>query len=257
MKVAAYRMPVDACYSTTAIEAIRDAVRACELAQVALLCCPEAALGGLADYVDDPRTIALAVHGGGLARALAPLASATVTCVVGFTEVDEAGRLYNSAAVYEGGVVRGIYRKQHPAIRHSRYTAGTETPVFAVDGLRLGVLICRDSTDAALATALVADGAQLLVIPTSNAMPRDRGGPALVAEAHAIDQDYATTLGVPVVRADVVGEARGLWSAGASAITAAGGVRVGGVGSGMIGLLVGDATVRPRRSPFVTDAAPH
>src|SRR5262249_34424440 len=141
------------------------------------------------------------------------------------------------------GSVRGVYRKRHPAIRRSCYAAGTQTPVFDVDGLRLGILICRDSTDRALAAAFVSRGAQLLVVPTNNAMPAGRGGESLIAETRAIDLEYATSLGVPVARADVVGSMRGLWSAGSSVIIASGGARVWTPADGASGLVIGDVAV--------------
>jgi predicted amidohydrolase len=248
MKVAAYQMSVDACYGEYGIESLRTCVRECEARGVSMLCCPEGALGGLADYVDDPADIALAVHRGALALALAPLASASVTVVVGFTEGDAAGRWYNAAAVYAHGEVRGLYRKRHPAIRRSRYTAGSDAPVFDVGGVSFGILICRDSTDAALAADLVSQGAQALFIPTNNAMPASRGGPALVRDARVVDLQYATELGVPIIRADVVGEARGLASAGASTITAANGEQICAAGLGPSELLVSEVELRPRRT---------
>jgi predicted amidohydrolase len=234
VNVAAYQMPAATCYGGPAIESLRAAVRKCEGRGVSLLCCPEGALGGLADYVEDPGNIALAVRHGTLMAALAPLASETVAVVVGFTEVDEKGRWFNAAAVYSRGEVRGIYRKRRPAIRCSRYTAGSQSPLFEVDDVILGILICYDSTDETLVTDLVFRGAQVLFIPTNNAMPVNRAGPELSKEARKNDLRDATELGVPVIRADVVGEASGLVSFGASAITAANGEQIcaGGVGTG-------------------------
>jgi predicted amidohydrolase len=249
MKVAAYQMSVDACYEPHGIESLRACVRECERVGVAMLCCPEGAIGGLADYVDDPEDIALSVERGALERALAPLASDSVTVVVGFTEADDAGRLYNAAAVYARGEVRGVYRKRHPAIRRSRYSAGSDAPVFSVDGVAFGILICRDSTDTALAADLVARGAEALFIPTNNAMPASRGGVALVREANDIDLQHAMELDVPIIRADVVGETRGLVSAGASAITAANGAQKCAAGIGPSELLVSEVALRPALKP--------
>ncbi|MBX3278483.1 MAG: carbon-nitrogen hydrolase family protein [Acidobacteria bacterium] len=247
MKVAAYQMPVRYCYGADALERLRDRVQECEDAGVHLLCCPEGALGGLADYVDAPEDIALASDPKALAIRLRPLASRTVAVVVGFTERDEGGRYYNAAAVYAGGAVVGIYRKRHPAIRQSRYSAGAEAPVFTVNGMRIGILICRDSTDSRLAETLVQRGAHLLCIPTNNAMPPNRTGPQLVEEVRALDAHYAVHLVVSVIRADVVGEARGLASAGASMITWPNGasVRARGIGAGE--LIAGDLTADSKR----------
>ena len=219
MRVAAYQMPVTACYSANAAEHLSTRVRECEAAGVSLLCCPEGALGGLADYVEAPDAIAIPADPAVVAAALWPLASRTVTVVVGFTERDSSGCYYNAAAVCSGGAVLGIYRKRHPAIRRSRYRAGNETPVFRITGGLLGILICRDSTDPQLAAALVDRGARLLCIPTNNAMPPDRIGSHLIDEVRTLDAELATRLGVPVIRADVVGAAGALRAAGTSTIT--------------------------------------
>lgn len=227
MKVAAYQAPVAECYSPGAIAGIAEQVRHCEANGVEILCCPEAALGGLADYVDDPRAIAIDVSAGELETALAPLASDCVTTIVGFTEIDRAGRLFNSAAVHHRGAVIGVYRKRHPAIRHSRYSAGSEAPVFTIEGFTFGILICRDSLDDALAAGLVADGAAAIFIPTNNAMPANRGGRDLVRVARELDVRRATELGVAIVRADVVGQTGELVSYGASAIVDGGGALLG------------------------------
>src|SRR5262249_50378021 len=109
---------------------IRAAIDRCEAAGAGFLCCPEGVLGGLADYSADPSALAIDVRGGELARVLSPLASRTVTTIVGFTEIDSQGRLFNAAAVYHRGSVEGIYRKLHPAINRSIYQAGSEAPVF-------------------------------------------------------------------------------------------------------------------------------
>src|SRR3712207_9398062 len=65
------------------------------------------------------RSIAVDAEGGELDRLLAPLASDTVTTIVGFTEAGSGGRFYNSAAVFHKGEVVGVYRKLHPAINRS------------------------------------------------------------------------------------------------------------------------------------------
>jgi 5-aminopentanamidase len=137
--VAAYQMAVGDCYGAHAVARIREQLTRCEASGVEILCCPEGALGGLADYVDDPPRVA--IDAPALGSALAPLASPTVTTIVGFTEAHAAGRLYNAAAVLRRGAVLGVYRKRHPAIRSSRYAAGTEAPLFTLGGLTFGVLM--------------------------------------------------------------------------------------------------------------------
>ena len=99
---------------------------------------------------------------------LAPLASDVVTSISGFTESTRDGRLYNAAAVYHRGAVIGIYRKLFPATRRSVYEAGNKTPVFDVDGLKFGIVICRDSNYFEPARIMAAPGATALFVPTNN-----------------------------------------------------------------------------------------
>ena len=145
MKIAAYQAPLLAAGSIDALDLIRTRVKQCEAEGVSILCCPEAILGGLADYSGDPTRFAIAADSGRLDSVLAPLASDSVTTIVGFTELAGGGRLYNSAAVFQRGSVAGLYRKLYPAINRSVYEAGREVPVFQFGELTLGIVICNDS----------------------------------------------------------------------------------------------------------------
>jgi hypothetical protein len=63
VKVAAYQAPVLRSGSREAVDLIRTRVEWCESHGVAILCCPEAILGGLADYASDPRQFAIDARG--------------------------------------------------------------------------------------------------------------------------------------------------------------------------------------------------
>src|SRR2546429_4453871 len=145
MKVAAYQTPLLPSGSAEVIDLIAVQVRACEAIDVEFLCCPEGVLGGLADYASRPYEIAINAREGQLQQALEPIASETVTTILGFTEIDD-GRLFNSAAVVCKGVVTGLYRKHHPAINRSIYESGHDRPAFKGHDLTVGILIWRDST---------------------------------------------------------------------------------------------------------------
>ncbi len=226
MKVAAFQAPLDACKGLQAIPLIREQIDRCESLGVSFLCCPEGILGGLADYADEPNEIAIGVANGSLNRVLAPLASERVTTIVGFTEIDGEGHLYNSAAVFARETV-GVYRKLHPAINHSVYRAGRELPVFTIGDLAFGILICRDSTFAEPAHTLVSRGARAIFVPTNNGLPPAKGGAELVAEARSGDIARALESRVSVIRADVAGVAGSLVSHGASGIVGQAGAVLG------------------------------
>ena len=70
--------------------------------------------------------------------------------VIGFIDHDEAGRLYNAAAVVAGGRVRGVYHKEelpnYGVFDEKRYFAeGTGLPLFVIRGVQIGVTVCEDA----------------------------------------------------------------------------------------------------------------
>jgi predicted amidohydrolase len=216
VKVAAYQAPLLPSGSLAAVELICRRIAECETEGVEILCCPEAILGGLADSAPGPIDFALNVESGQLAATLAPLASATVTTLVGFTEIADGDRLCNSAAVFHRGAVLGVYRKVHPAIRRSVYNPGDQTPVFTVNGLTFGIILCYDSTFPELARLMTAQGATALFIPSNTALPSERKD--VVGESRKADIALAVENGIYVIRADVAGRAEGRVSYGSSGV---------------------------------------
>jgi predicted amidohydrolase len=219
MKIAAYQAPVLPSGSMAAIELIRQRVVWCEAEGVEILCCPEGVLGGLADYAARPTDFALDVATGQLNATLAPLASQHVTTILGFTEIDAAGGLFNSAAVFHRGAVLGVYRKLHPAIRRSVYQAGHEHPVFSVGALTFGIVICNDSNFSEPAHRMAAKGATALFVPTNNGLPHARASPELIARSREADRAREVENRQWVIRADVAGVTDELMSHGSSGIT--------------------------------------
>jgi predicted amidohydrolase len=222
MKVAAYQAPLEATMSMDVVHLIREQVSWCEANDVEILCCPEGVLGGLADYAAQPYEIALEVEQ--LFSILQPLASENVTTIVGFTEVDKDRRLYNSAVVFHQGTILGIYRKIHPAINKSVYTAGGSTPVFTVGGLTFGIVICYDSNFPEPIRVMASKGASALFIPANNGLPPSKGGAALVSLARNADIARARENRISVIRADVAGKAGRMVSYGSSEIVSPDGI---------------------------------
>ena len=217
MKVAAYQAPLLTAGSAEVIDLIRERVLWCESERVSILCCPEAIVGGLADYSENPVQFAIMTNGDHLSKALAPLASDTVTSIVGFTEL-AGGHLYNAAAVFHRGRVAGLYRKLYPAIRRSVYSAGGLSPVFRVGEFTFGIVICNDSNYSEPARVMATQGARALFIPTNNGLPNRRASEDLVQQARATDIARAVENRLWVIRADVAGENGELMSYGSSGI---------------------------------------
>lgn len=246
-KVAAYQAPLRPSGSTEAIGLIAAQVRTCESIGVNFLCCPEGVLGGLADYASRPYEIAIDVQKGQLQRALARIASETVTTILGFTEIDD-GRLFNSAAVIHKGVVVGLYRKLHPAINRSIYEAGHDTPVFKAGDLTFGIVICRDSTYREPARAMADRGATALFVPTNNGLPPTKGGVEIVEQARETDIARAKENRMSVIRADVAGRADGFVSYGSSSIVDRDGTVLHAAKQLEVGLVVAEIETTPMSS---------
>lgn len=215
IRVATYQVPIFPSGSTEAIACIRARAKQCEAHDVRFLCCPEAIVGGLADNAENPESFAIDVQAGELDPILSAFDSAALTTIFGFSE--RAGDdLFNSVAVARQGSFIGIYRKLKPAVNRSVYAAGKELPVFSVDGVAFGILICYDSNFPELSASLADRGAKILFIPSNNALPPDR--PDLSPEARACDVSIARANKMWVVRSDVAGKCDGLVSTGSSCI---------------------------------------
>jgi predicted amidohydrolase len=243
VRVAAYQAPLLPCGSMEAIDLIRTRVAWCESENVEILCCPETVLGGLADNAARPADFAIDVESGQLSAALAPLASDTVTTILGFTEMSGTGEFYNSAAVFHNGAVIGVYRKLYPAIRKSICRAGDRRPVFRVGALTFGIIICNDSNYSEPARTMANQGATALFVPTNCALPVEKAD--VVGDARNADIALARDNGVWVIRADVAGRNGDLVSYGSSAIVDPDGTVLQSAHRLSEDLLVADLVKRP------------
>jgi 5-aminopentanamidase len=255
MKVAAYQTPLRATSSMDVIGLIREQVNRCESEGVEILCCPEGVLGGLADYASQPTDIAIDVEAGQMQALLAPLASDRVATILGFTEIDQDGRFYNSAAVFQRDSVVGIYRKLYPAINQSVYDAGDKMPVFTVGGLTFGIIICNDSNYYEPARITASKGAAALFVPTNTGLPPTKAGPELVAEARNCDIARAVENSVWVIRADVAGRTESLVSYGSSGIISPDGMVLQSARQLGPDLVVADIKTAPRKRRRGWDAS--
>jgi predicted amidohydrolase len=135
-------------------------------AGVDLLVFPELGLTGyllqdlnaeVAMTTDDPRLAELASAAGDL------------SVVLGFVEESSDHQLYISAALFEAGELRHVYRKSYLpnyGLFDERRFFGAGTQLRAVDsrlGVRLGISICEDFWHLPTPYLLALDGAQVLI----------------------------------------------------------------------------------------------
>src|SRR5260221_11143610 len=177
MRVALCQLPVSSDPSVNlarAQQAVADAARAG--AQLAVF--PEGAqarfgtrLGAAADAAD-----------GALCRGLSEAArDHGIAVIAGVFEPGPGRLVYNTAVVFdERGTLAAAYRKIHlfDALgqrESDQVAAGDEPTVTELGGLRVGLLICYDIRFPEHARALVAPGADLIVVPAGWAAGRFKG----------------------------------------------------------------------------------
>ena len=169
MRVALGQLPVSpdpAVNLGRVTEALTDAAR--RGADLAVF--PEATQ---ARFGSDLRSIAEPLNGT-FGTGLAEAARSTgVALVAGVFEPAPDGRVYNTAVAYDGaGTLVAAYRKIHLfdslGERESAMVApGSEPVVIDLAGIRTGIMTCYDVRFPELARALVAGGAELIVIPAA------------------------------------------------------------------------------------------
>ncbi|WP_210505978.1 nitrilase-related carbon-nitrogen hydrolase [Naasia sp. SYSU D00057] len=131
---------------------------------------PELATSGyMFESVDEVRAAALPADSPLLAEWAELLAGTTAVAVVGFAELAEDGRLFNSAAVLDASGVRAVYRKTHLWNREKLFfTPGDELPpVVDTEAGRVGVLVCYDLEFPEMVRHLAVEGADLVAVPTN------------------------------------------------------------------------------------------
>jgi predicted amidohydrolase len=147
---------------------IREAAKA----GAQIVCTTECFLDGyaIADKgipLEDYRRLGEPIPGGVYFRRLSALAGELrVHLIAGMLEADGEAR-YNSAVLLgPDGALVGKYRKQKLGHESPRNTPGDSSPVFATPFGQVGVMICADRTEPALARRFCTNGADYLICPS-------------------------------------------------------------------------------------------
>lgn len=192
-----------------------------------------------------------------LERVAAATASCDTVAVVGFVQPGETRAqassyvaLYNAAAICADGGVVGIYRKHelpnYSVFDEKRYfEPGTETQLWSIAGVNVGVSICEDMwIDDGPSTVLAAAGAQLIL--NINASPYHQGKPD---QRKSLVSRRATESGVPFAYVNLVGGQDDLVFDGGSMVMAADGNLVAQAKMFEEQVLVADFAVPRQRPP--------
>lgn len=147
------------------------------------------------------------------------------TIVFGYPETKN-NLFYNKAAVVQHNKLIATYAKQdlpnYTVFDEKRYfTPGTETCIFKLNGVKIGVLICEDLWHSGPAEATAKAGADIIVSP--NASPYDRNK---VRARETMLNERANATHIPYVYVNLVGGQDELVFDGGSMVVNAEGERV-------------------------------
>lgn len=136
--------------------------------------------------------------------------------VVGYVEEGDGAQFYNTSAVLRDGKVVYWHRKLNLATygalhEGSLFATGRHVQAFHVrDRWRGGLLICADAWHPALVTLTALHGATLLIVPTASARDAVSCEFSSVHGWDVVTEFYALVYGMPVIMANLVGQAEGL-----------------------------------------------
>lgn len=132
------------------------------------------------------------------------------TVATGFSE-KEGIELYNSAILMNGNGIVGIYRKLHLFMNEKNiFEKGNKgLPVFIVDGVKIGMLVCFDWMFPEVWRKLALQGADIILHPSNLVLPY----------AQSVIPSYALVNRVFIVTANRIGSEKDLLFTGQSIIT--------------------------------------
>lgn len=221
-------------------EIIEYAMQAAD-AGAKLVCFPENYLQGYTVDERHARRRAIDLNSVQFAEILKKLKPVRPTLVIGMIEKVEES-LYITAVVVRRGKLLGHYRKNRLAAGERLFAAGTETPIFDVDGLRFGINICYDLQCSQRAAAVAKQGAALMVCPCYNMLHPENA--AVWKEKHnAIRAERTRETGLWLLSSDVTGERDGQIAFGPTAMISPAGEVVAQVPLMQEGLLLHEISV--------------
>ncbi len=206
-----------------------------EKKNVSLVCFPECFLQGYLTDEKSAKKYAINLTSSTFKTLLQQLTKYKPLIVFGLIEQDD-GNLFNTAVVIKDGELLGRYRKTHLLEGEQIFKAGSEYPVFQINGLKFGINICYDTQFPEAAKNVAKQGATLILCPANNMMTYETAEKFKHLH-HKMRIERATETKVWLLSADVTGEHNGRISYGpTSAISPAGQVvkQVGLMETGMI-----------------------
>ncbi|OBC12090.1 carbon-nitrogen hydrolase [Mycobacterium sp. 852013-50091_SCH5140682] len=206
-----------------------ETVRTAAICGAELVVFPEMYVTGYNIGERDVRSLAEPVDGPAIAFIRQVARDASVHVCVGYPELGDGGKIYNSAVICDprGQAVLN-YRKSHlfgAAEKKVFSPADRQTPLVRVNGITVGVLICYDVEFPENTRAAAQAGADIVVVPTANMEPFRSVSEIIVPARSYENQMY-------VAYANYCGDQDGLAYCGRSTIADPNGVRLASAGDG-------------------------
>jgi len=217
MKVAACQLPDVRNDVPRALSLIKKYAADAQERDANLICFPECFLQGYDIRAENVAEVAVDLNSDEFAHLLRELEHLEPVIVVGLIE-REAGAFYNTAVAIEGGTLLARYRKTY-LLKHEQsvFDPGKGSSIFDIAGTKVGINICYDLNFAESVASAAVAGAELLVCPCSNMMPR-KTADEWKFRHHEIRSRRAREQSLWLVSSDVTGERDGLVSYGPTAV---------------------------------------
>ena len=206
---------------------------------ISLICFPECFLQGYLTETSLAEKHAIAFDSPAFNDLLKQLSNYKTVIVVGLIEKENED-IFNTAAVIKEGVLIGKYRKTHLLGGEQVFKAGTEYPVFELNGLKFGINICYDTQFAESTASLARQGAKLVLCPSNNMM-KYKTAEKFKNLHHQMRIERAKENRVWLMSADVTGEREGRIAYGPTSVINPDGdvvVQVALMETGMVGVEV-------------------
>ncbi len=193
--------------------------RALQESEFDLMVLPELfATGSLFTSRKQLHELAEPVPTGETTQALLQIAKARHACLVGSLVEQDGSHVYNTAVVVTPQGIIGKHRKVHLSDQEmSFFEPGSDFLVFAISGIRVGVLLCYDSWFPEASRRLRQQGAQLICHPAnfcgedSLAVIRERAREQAVyiITANRLGMDHDNDLGISFLGASQIASPKG------------------------------------------------
>jgi len=177
---------------------------------------PESFLQGYPHSREAAQASALRLTDTPIRALLSQLSASRATVVVGFIEAANKA-YYNSALVIREGQCLGVSHKSHP--NEDGISPGGKAAVYSVGHTIFGVSICNDANYPETVGALAEQGAQIILAPLNNMLPRPTADAWRIKTARILQQRARET-GCWIASADVVGADDSFKSYGCTTIIA-------------------------------------